>query len=155
MDDRRREWLELAGVQLALVAAGLHLFWGVPRAFVYLRVGQLTDPRPFVFTLSAAAVVAAVVWLYRGGPERRLYAFLAAVMAVYLVGYAAWHLVGHPVLDPAGGVLVTYHPDDALAVLAGHLAGDRFALAAAVVETGAILVFGMLLAMPDRRDGTP
>lgn len=133
--------LELVGVQFAVLAAALHLIWGVPRGIVYLQVGRFPDPRPFLFVASAIAVAAAAVWLARGGPRRPLVASIAAMMVVYLVGYAWWHLGSH------GGALFSgltplRHDEHPVVLLAGHLAADPFVLVtvvAEVVSLGALL----------------
>lgn len=150
MDESRRQTVEFAGVTLALVAAGLHLVWGGPRLAVYISVGRLPDLRPALFVISSIAVVFAVIALYRGTPERPVYALLIGIMAVYIAGYIAWHLAGHPILGP-GGVQLNYHPPDPVTVVVTHLQNDLFALVSMLVEISALVVLTLLLANPQVR----
>jgi hypothetical protein len=140
--------LRIVGVQLAVVSAAIHLWWGLPRALVYLRVGTVADPRPYLFVVSAVAVVVGVAWLYAGGPRRKLYALGASVMALYAVGYVWWHLGGHGGAIP--GVQGYGHPDlSNLGVLLsdGHLFRPLDALAM-VTQLGALACFLGLLFGP-------
>lgn len=136
-----RHRLELAGVQLALLAAALHLLWGVPRGIVYLQVGRFPDPRPFLFVASAVAVAAAAIWLARGGPRRPLLAGLASMMVVYVAGYAWWHLGSHGGgLFP--GLTPLQHEANPVVLLLDHLVNDPFILVTVVVE---VVAFGALV----------
>lgn len=108
MQTTTRRVLRLVGVQLAVVAASIHVWWGTPRALIYLRAGTAADPRPFLFLVSAAAVFAGVVALAAGYAPRRLYTLGAAVMFLYSVGYVWWHLGGHGGAIP--GVAGYGHP---------------------------------------------
>lgn len=144
MDASTRSILEFAGLTLSLIAGGLHLAWGGPRLVIYLQVGRLPDPRPAVFVLSAIGVAAAVLAMYYGAPERPVYGFLIGVMVVYLVGYVAWHLGGHPIFGP-GGVQSNYHPVSPVEVIVDHLRNDLFALGSTVIEIGAIAALAVLL----------
>jgi signal transduction histidine kinase len=144
MNDSWAAVVELIGVQLALVSAAIHLWWGLPRLFVYLSAGSFADPRPYLFVISAVAIVVGSVALFLGGPPRVLYVLGIGAMLTYALGYAAWHLTGH------GGFLsfVTGYGHDIenpLATVLGHLAADLLALAAMVVELGAIACFALLL----------
>jgi hypothetical protein len=148
MEALTRDRLELAGVQLAVLAAALHLLWGVPRGLVYLRVGRYPDPRPFLFVASALAVAAAAVWLARGGPRRPLLAGLATMMVVYLLGYAWWHLGSHggglfPALTPL------QHDANPVVLFVDHLRHDPFVLVTVVAEVGALGALLAALRVPD------
>lgn len=140
-----RDHVELAGIQLALLAAALHLLWGVPRAFVYLRVGRFPDPRPFLFVASALAVAAAAVWLARGGPRGPLLVGLCEMMAVYLSGYAWWHLGSHGGgLFP--GLTPLRHDAPPVELLVDHLLADSYVLLTTVAELGSLgALLGVLL----------
>ncbi len=146
-----REVVEFVGVQAALVAAGLHLVRGIEGSVVYLQAGLLTDVRPFLFVLSALAIVLGVVHRYLGDPSRRsrrrLYAFFVVVLFLYLVGYIVWHSGGHPIVSPEPGTLISvhYHVGDPVSNILSHLRNDAFALVNAVVEVVGILAFGWLL----------
>ena len=143
-----RDRVEVAGVVLALVAGGLHLVWGLPRALVYALAGTYPDPRPFLFVASAVAVAAAAVWLARGGPRRPLLGTLAAVVAAYLLGYAGWHLGSHGgALFP--GLTPLRHGGSVVATLLDHLGADAFVLVTTVVEVAALAALLASLAMGD------
>ncbi len=144
MNDSWASVVELVGVQLALVSAAIHLWWGLPRLFVYLPIGSFADPRPYLFVISGVAIVAGSVALYLGGPPRTLYALGIVAMLAYALGYATWHLTGHGDFLP----FVTGYGHDIenpLATVLGHLAADPLALAAMIVELGAIACFAFLL----------
>lgn len=147
MEALTRDRLELVGVQLALLAAALHLLWGVPRGVVYLRVGRFPDPRPFLFVASALAVGAAAVWLARAGPRKPLLAGIAAMMVVYLLGYAWWHLGSH-----GGGLFAglepLHHDVNPVRLFVAHLMNDPFVLVTVVVEVAALGAIGAALLGP-------
>lgn len=141
----RREALEFAGVMLAVVAGALHFVWGLPRGIVYLQAGRFPDPRPFLFVASALAIAGVAIWLARDGPRRPLLGGLAALMAVYLVGYGWWHLGSHGGAL-FGGLTPLRHETDPLTLFIDHLLADAFVLATVVVEVAAIAaLLGALL----------
>ena len=142
MNDSRASIVQFVGVQLALVSAGIHLWWGVPRLLVYLPIGSFADPRPYLFVLSGIAIFAGAVVLYFGGPPRVLYALGTGVMLAYVFGYAAWHLTGHGGFLP--GVTGYGHAENPLRVVWSHLADDPLAMAAMTVELGAAVCFTLL-----------
>lgn len=144
MENSTRAVLEFTGLSLSLVAAGLHLAWGGPRLVVYLQLGRLPDPRPALFVLSAIAVVAAIAVLYSGYPASSIYGFLIVVMLVYIIGYVAWHLGGHPIRGP-GGIQTNYHPANPVTIIVEHLRNDLFALVSLLIELGAIAALAALL----------
>lgn len=93
-----RRLLRIIGVQFGLAAVGLHFIWGLPRALVYIETGTLADPRPYLFVISGVAVTLALLGLYMVPEyfsERRVFAFAAATMVVWIGGYVWWHLGGH------------------------------------------------------------
>lgn len=143
-----RDRVEFAGVVLALVAGGLHLIWGLPRALVYVRAGTFPDPRPFLFVASTVAVVVAAVWLARGGPRRPLLAALVALVGTYLVGYAGWHLGSHGgALFP--GLTPLHHGGNVVLILADHLTSDAFVLVTTAVEVAALAALLAALLLDD------
>jgi predicted membrane channel-forming protein YqfA (hemolysin III family) len=144
----RTERYEIAGVTLALAAAGLHLVWGVPRFVVYLRLGRFTDLRPPLFIVSAVIVVVAAIALYQGTSRRLSAGVLIGVMVGYLAGYVAWHLLGHPIIID-GSLQSHFHPDNPASVVIAHLQNDTFALATAIVELLAIGTLSPLLRPTD------
>ena len=143
MDDSRAALFQLFGVQLALVSAGIHLWWGVPKLLVYLPIGSFADPRPYLFVLSGVAIFLGAVALYLGGPPRALYGLGIGAMLAYVSGYAAWHLAGHGGFLP--GVAGYGHAENPLSVVWGHLAADPLAMAAMATELGAIACFVFLV----------
>ncbi|MFC7095866.1 hypothetical protein [Halobaculum marinum] len=147
--------LRVAGVQLGLIAIALHLYWGLPRAVVYLRAGTFADPRPYLFVVSGVALAVALLALY-AVPERvsarAVYAFAVAVLAVWIAGYVWWHLGGHGGAIP--GVKGYGHPDLAnLDILLSdqHLF-KPFDLATNATGAGALVAFGTLLGWELRSD---
>jgi len=143
MNESRAAIVKLVGVQLALVSAAIHLWWGVPRLLVYLPIASFADPRPYLFVVSGVAVFLGASLLALGGPPRILYALGIVAMLVYAVGYAAWHLAGHGGIVP--GVAGYGHDGHPLGEVVGHLAADPLALAAMVAELGAIACFAVLV----------
>ncbi len=150
----RTERYEIAGVTLALAAAGLHLVWGLPRLVVYLRLGRFTDLRPLLFVVSGVIVVVAAIALYQGSSRRISAGVLISVMVVYLAGYVAWHLLGHPIIID-GALQSHFHPDNPGSVVVAHLRNDPFALATAIVELLAIGTLAPLLRPPDHAPNSP
>lgn len=149
IDDRTRRLLELVGVQLAVVSAAVHVWWGFPRFLVYARAGTFPDPRPPLFLLSAAAVLVGVVALAAGVRKRPLYAAGLAVMAGYSLGYVGWHLGDHGGFLP--GLTGATHTEPALPILLAHLADPADAVAMAA-QIGAICCFAALLAVDGASD---
>ena len=143
MNDSWAAIVKLVGVQLALVSAVIHLWWGVPRLLVYLPIGSLADPRPYLFVISGVAIFIGAAILSLGGPPRILYALGIGTMLAYALGYVAWHLTGHGGFLP--GVAGYGHAEDPLQVVVDHLADDPLALAAMVVELGAVACFALLI----------
>jgi hypothetical protein len=140
-----REEFEFAGVMLSVVAGALHFVWGMPRGIVYLQAGRFPDPRPFLFVASALAIAGGAIWLARDGPRRPLLGGLAALMVVYLVGYAWWHLGSHGGAL-FGGLTPLQHEVDPLTLFVDHLLADAFVFATVVVEVAAIAaLLGALL----------
>lgn len=91
---RHADAAEALGGGLALVVAGIHLQWGIPRFVAYASVGVMPDPRPLAFVLSGHAILLAVTLVLLGAVDgRRLYVPGIVLMALHLVGYAAWHTV--------------------------------------------------------------
>lgn len=147
LDARTRAVLRLVGVQLAVVSAAVHVWWGFPRLLVYAQSGVFPDPRPALFLVSAAAILAGVVALVGGVPERPLYAAGIAVLAAYSLGYVGWHLGDHGGFLP--GLTGASHAEATLPVLLSHLAEPADAISMAA-QLGAIVCFALLLADGNR-----
>ena len=148
LDARTRRVLKLVGVQLAVVSAAVHVWWGFPRLLVYAQAGTFPDPRPILFLVSAALILAGVVALVGGVPERPLYAAGIALLAAYSVGYVAWHLGDHGGFLP--GLTGATHTEPVVPVLLAHLADPADAISM-LAQLGAIACFALLLAAGDNR----
>jgi len=88
---------------LVFVTASFHLWWGFPRALVYLQgLGTLTaqglvpDPRPFLFVGFALLLLAGPYLLTRGYlSHRRAYQVGIGLLVLSFVAWVAWHETGH------------------------------------------------------------
>lgn len=141
----------LAGA-LAYLVAALHLFHpthGVARLVLVLSANPAllaSDPRPLAFTLSGFAILGGVTVVVLGVPARRYYVAGIALMAIYLVGYFAWHLSGHGGFLPGREPL--YHGLGPIEAVLAHLRTDPWARLAVPAE----LLLGGALAVLHRRD---
>lgn len=140
---------------LALVTAGIHLYWGIPRFTAYAAVGVMPDPRPLAFVLSGHAIAVALTLVLLGTIQaRRLYLPAIVLMMVHILSYVAWHTVlahGVGATDPGAAddhghlTLVSIGP-----LVLEHLLNEPIALISKTAEVGVILlVVGLYLA--DRR----
>lgn len=140
---------DVVAAALAYLVAVVHLFHpthGFARLALVLSVDPgllLADPRPLAFVLSALAILVAVPAVLRGVPKRLVYALGAGLMAVYLVGYLAWHLSGHGGFLPGREPL--YHGLAPHEALIGHLTTDPWAAIAFVLEAALLVVLVVLL----------
>jgi len=103
MDESVRGTLEFAGVQLAAVVAGLHLYWAIPRLVTAARIDQpiYWDPRPLLFILSGIGILVGLVLVRKQLLSRiRAYSLGIGLMLTYLLGWAYWHLGGHMAVLP-------------------------------------------------------
>lgn len=144
MDRRTRRLRSAAGV-LALVVAGVHLYWGVPRFVAYASVGTMADPRPLAFVLSGHAILLAVTLVAIGVVDgRRTYAPGMALMVVHLVSYAAWHTVlSHGVAGAAGTAGQGHahlHVGNALIVVLEHVVNSPLALVSKLSELAVLVL---------------
>lgn len=136
----RTNRLEAAAGVLALVVAGTHLYWGIPRFAAYTSVGAMPDPRPLAFVLSGHAVALAVTLVALGVVDsRRTYVPGILLMAAHVAAYVAWHTV------LAHGGAGHGHDHVHLGVVAAHLAGSPLALASKVAEVGVLVLLAALL----------
>lgn len=138
MPDRTRQ-LERAVVLLALVTAGIHLYWGIPRFTNYAAVGVMPDPRPALFVLSGHAILAGLTLVLLGVVDKRwTYLPGMALMLAHLAGYAAWHTVlSHGVARSAettSHVHEVPHPENAVVVVLEHVVNSPLALASKPAE---------------------
>lgn len=139
--------IEQALIPLALLTAGIHLYWGIPRFTNYVAVGVMPDPRPVLFVLSGHAILGALTLVLLGVVDKRwTYLPGMALMAAHLVGYAAWHTVlSHGVAHSAETTRHVHdvpHAEAVVSVVFEHLVNSPLALVSKPAE---LLVFGLLL----------
>ena len=141
----QRDRIELVCGLLALLVAGIHLWWGLPRFALYATVGTLVDPRPFAFVLSGHAIAIGITLAAVDVVERRhLYLPGIGLMLVHLGGYVAWHTV------LAHGIgLGTPHEHlsllTALPIVLEDLLGSPIALVAKAAEAAVTVLLGWLV----------
>lgn len=146
--DTRERRLQYAAGALALVVAGVHLYWGIPRFVAYASVGVMPDPRPPAFVLSGHAILLAITLIAAGVLDaRRTYLPGMALMVVHLAGYAAWHTVlshgllgasveeGHGHLTPVGAVVEVL----------SHVLNSPLALVSKLAELAVLVLLAWLL----------
>ena len=155
--DRRTDGVRYAIGMLALVVAGAHLYWGIPRFVAYAAVGTMPDPRPLAFVLSGHAILIAVTLVAAGLVDaRRTYVPGMALMAVHLAGYAAWHTaLAHGVPGAAETVGVEHghlHVGNAAVVVLHHVVNSPLAL---VSKSGEVAVFLLLAGLYVRARNEP
>lgn len=139
-----RRTIETSAGILALVVAGTHLYWGIPRFVAYASVGTMADPRPLAFVLSGHAIVVALTLVAAGVVDaRRTYVPGVALMVVHLAAYAAWHTVlSHGVGGAAGAAGHGHdrlHVWDAAAVVLEHVVNSPLALVSKLAELAVLL----------------
>ena len=123
----------LAGA-LALLVAGIHLYWGFPRLVVYIQAGMVPDPRPLLFVASAIAILLGIARVLDGSDPDRIYLAGIGLMLAYIAGYALWHTgLAHGAFWPWGPEPIT-HDESALRVVADHLLADRLAQVSKLAE---------------------
>ena len=123
----------LAGA-LALLVAGIHLYWGFPRLVVYVQAGMVPDPRPLLFVASAIAILLGIARVLDGSDPDRIYLAGIGLMLTYIAGYALWHTgLAHGAFWPWGPEPIT-HDESALRVVADHLLADRLAQVSKLAE---------------------
>ena len=147
--DRRAARLRTAAGVLALVVAGIHLYWAIPRFVAYASVGVMPDPRPLAFVLSGHAILLAVTLVAAGVLDpRRTYAPGMALMVVHVAGYAAWHtLLAHGVPGATETVGVDpghVHVGNALLVVLEHAVNSPLALASKLAELAVLALLAVL-----------
>lgn len=138
---------EQALLPLALVVAGIHLYWGIPRFTNYVAVGVMPDPRPVLFVLSGHAILGAITLVVLGVVDKRwTYLPGMALMAAHLVGYAAWHTVfSHGVAhstETTSHVHAVPHDQAVISVVLEHLVNSPMALVSKLAE---LALLGLLL----------
>jgi hypothetical protein len=103
--------LGVIGALLAQIIAAIHFFHpqhGFPRLYLLITLGRpellVHDPRPIAFVLSVFAILLGITLVIFDIKRRWVYAAGMGLMAIYIIGYFAWHLSGHggflPVREP-------------------------------------------------------
>lgn len=115
--------LRLFGLQLVLVVAATHLYWGLPKLVLYLRAGLIPDPRPPLFVVSSLVLLSGLVALYHGAPKRPIYVLGLLLVVGYLFGYVSWHLGDHGGFLPWIEGYGHFHGNP-LSTVQAHLIGD-------------------------------
>jgi len=141
----QRDQLELVCGLLALVVAGVHLWWGLPRFALYATVGTMADPRPLAFVLSGHVIAIGITLAAVDVVERRhLYLPGIGLMLVHLGGYVAWHTVlahGLGVGTPHEHLTLL----TALPIVLEDLLRSPLALAAKAAEATVVVLLGWLV----------
>lgn len=135
--------LKYAALTLALLTAGVHLFWGIPRFVNYLSVGVMPDPRPLLFVLSGHAVVVGVTLVGLGLIDaRRTYLPGIVLMLAHVVGYVGWHTVySHGLSNSHSHATEAFQVGNVVAVVIDHLINSPIALVSKLAE---VAVIGLL-----------
>ncbi len=140
-DDRT---LRRAAAGLAVLVAAIHLYWAMPVLLRQLQAGLIHDPRPIAFVIASAAIVAGVTLTALGAERRPFYLGGIALMAVFLVGYAAWHTVlDHGAFWP-GRPAYHHHDQGFITIMVTHLADDPIALVSKTAELALLTLLGVL-----------
>ena len=145
MEDDRRAWLRLAGANLALIVALLHLGLGLVNWLRYLSGGVLvpTDIRWPLFVISGVAMLVGLALAREPRYRTPLYAGGMLLMVVYIVGYFGWHVGGHRRLILFGPS--THHDVPLLPFLIDHLFAGVIEFVAIVTEVALFVVLGYLI----------
>ena len=102
MDEAAARKLRFVALQVVGAVAVIHLVAGIAELARFADAGLLaayltsdqvlSQPEPLLFSVSALAILAGVLAVGLGYLDyRRAYALGIAVMAVYLLGWLAWH----------------------------------------------------------------
>lgn len=139
--------LRSAAGALALVVAGVHLYWGIPRFVAYASVGTMPDPRPLAFVLSGHAILIALTLVAAGVLDARwTYVPGVALMVVHVAGYAAWHTVlahgvpGAPGAESHGPLTA----GGAVVVVVEHVVSSPLALVSKLAEVALLVLLAVL-----------
>lgn len=142
------DWRVLLAGSLAVLVAGVHLYWGIPRFTAYAAVGIMPDPRPLAFVLSGHAILVVLTLV---GVEvvavRRTYLPGMGLMVVHLGSYAAWHTVlAHGVegAGSGGDGHAHLHVGNAAWVVVQHVVNSPLALVSKIAELALLILLGWL-----------
>lgn len=143
-----RRLVPLAG-GLVFISATVHFIVGILGLYDSFVLNEGTITMPVLFILAALIAYSLIGgYLTDRIVPVRAYIFGVALMLLYLIAFADWHVFGYadsflPLnligLDPH------YHDGSVLQILVDHLTGDPFALISKLAEGGATLVFILLI----------
>lgn len=140
--------LRYVGATLTAIVAGIHLLHpghGLIELFATLNTNPAVlffDPRPVAFVASGTALLVGLS-LSRNALNRRPY-YLAGILLTltYVVGFFAWHFIGHGGFLPGREPLLHgLSPVDNVVV---HITEDVWAALAKLTEVALIIVLGVL-----------
>jgi len=175
MEESAARKLRFLALQVVGAVATIHLVVGVAELLRFASGGLLaryltsdqllSQPEPWLFTLSALAILGGVLAVAFGRlGYRRAYLLGAAAMATYVVGWLAWHSVlGHGI---GGGevtaadnthrglvdVVASHYVDPLAGIVTGADRAGRTTLAAVskTLEVAALALLGVLLFVDPR-----
>ncbi len=169
MVETERGYLLYSAAVLAGIVGLIHLYLGAVGFFEYATTGELPSILPPLFVVSGLAVLVGIYGFRKGlVAPRTVYGGGIALMAVYLVGYADWHVFnvfesyvnlgelghghdhghgdhGHNGHDDHGHD----HDDGAVTSLVEHLRDDLLALVSKTGEALLVPVLGYLYVTED------
>lgn len=147
MTEETRRWLEIGALQLAVIVAATHLYWGLPRLLRQPGYSTTVDPRPLVFVLAALVIGAGAIYVALGGRRAPVYALGIALLATLVAGYVWWHLAGHEGALPWVEAQAHHTHDDTgpVETIVDHLLHDRLELVSKAAETALAAVLAALL----------
>ena len=176
MEESTAQKLRFGTLQVVGAVAVIHLVVGAAELFRLGRAGllgqyfageqALAQPEPWLFTLSALAILAGILATATGALKyRRAYVLGIGVMAVFLVGWLAWHSVLEHGLSGAsevisedhsheglGQVITTHYVEPMVGIFTGADQPGRVTLAVVskTLETLAAVLLAVLLAFDPR-----
>lgn len=137
------------GAALAYLVAGIHLFHpkhGFPRLIALVTTGNapllVYDPRPVAFVLSALAILLGIKLVVADIAVSRVYVLGMVLVAIYFLGYFAWHLSGHGGFLPGRESL--YHGLHPVEAVISHLVNYPLAALAKLAEAALFIVLVIL-----------
>lgn len=144
LERHRDAVIQLSGL-LAVIVAGAHLYWGIPRFLLYTSIGTMPDPRPLAFVLSGHVILITVTLVAAGVVEaNRVYLPGIALMTIHIVGYAAWHTVLSHGVSGTGHTHATNDILGQLHIVLEHVLNSPLALISKTAELGVLVLLGML-----------
>lgn len=132
MDEASARKLRFVALQVVGAVAVIHLVAGVAELGRFASAGllgayftsdqALSQPEPWLFTLSSLAILGGVLAVGLGHLDyRRAYALGIAIMAVYLLSWLAWHsFLDHGLLGASEQAADDHSHQGLVSVVASH-----------------------------------